>query len=68
MQMEVPIQDYLLVRSYKMENVNFIEIETIGGLQTHAIIEHADGSFTSMTKATYEAQQVEDLTENLLKP
>ena len=29
----------------------------------HAVIEHADGSFTSMTKAHYEAQQVEHLTE-----
>jgi hypothetical protein len=29
----------------------------------HALIEHADGSFTSMTKSVYEAQQVEHLTE-----
>ena len=34
----------------------------------HAIIEHADGSFTSMTKAHYEAQQaaqVEHLTDGV---
>lgn len=29
----------------------------------HALIAHADGSFTSMLKSTYEAQQVEHLTE-----
>jgi len=46
-----------------MDNVTFIEIETMGGVETHAIIAHADGSFTSMTKAHYEAQQVEHLTE-----
>jgi hypothetical protein len=46
-----------------MDNVTFIEVETLGGVETHAIIAHADGSFTSMTKAHYEAQQVEHLTE-----
>lgn len=38
-----------------MENVTFIEIENV----QHAIIEHADGSFTSMLKSTYETQQAE---------
>ena len=46
-----------------MENISIVEIETPNGLETHAIIEHADGSFTSMTKAHYEAQQVEHLTD-----
>jgi hypothetical protein len=46
-----------------MDNVTFIEIETIGGLESHAIITHADGTYTSMLKSTYEAQQVEHLTE-----
>ena len=47
-----------------MENVTFIETENIDGTTTeHAIIAHADGSFTSMLKSTYEAQQVEHLTE-----
>jgi hypothetical protein len=41
----------------------FIEVETLNGIETHALIEHADGSFTSMLKSTYEAQQVEHLTE-----
>jgi hypothetical protein len=42
-----------------MDKVTFIEIEGIAGLETHAIIEHADGSFTSMLKSTYEAQQAQ---------
>jgi hypothetical protein len=47
-----------------MENVTYLEIETPNGLiETHAVIEHADGSFTSMLKSTYDAQQVEHLTE-----
>ena len=46
-----------------MDNVTFIEIETFTGVETHAIIAHVDGSFTSMLKADYEAQQVEHLTE-----
>jgi hypothetical protein len=43
-----------------MDNVTFFE--GIDGVQM-AIIDNADGSFTSMQKATYEAQQVEHLTE-----
>jgi hypothetical protein len=46
-----------------MDNVTFIEIEGLDGITEHAIIEHPDGSFTSMTKAHYESQQVEHLTE-----
>ena len=45
--------------------VTFIEIEGTGGVTEHAIIEHADGSFTSMLKSTYEAQQAEQSTPNL---
>ena len=48
-----------------MDNVTFIEIETLGEIQEHALIEHADGSFTSMLKSTYEAQQAEQSTPNL---
>ena len=45
-----------------MNTVTFLEVEGTGGAQTHAIIEHADGSFTSMLKSTYEAQQAEQST------
>jgi hypothetical protein len=43
-----------------MDNITYItdkdEVE-------HALIEHADGSFTSMPKSIYDEQQVEHLTE-----
>ena len=48
-----------------MKNVEFVEIETFTGVETHAIIAHADGSFTSMLKEVYEAQQAEQSTPNL---
>jgi hypothetical protein len=48
-----------------MENVTFIEIETLGGVQEHALVAHADGSFTSMLKSTYEAQQAEQSTPSV---
>ena len=46
-----------------MDNVTFIEIESFGVTETHAIIDRGNGEFTSMLKSTYEAQQVEHLTE-----
>ena len=39
-----------------MENVTFIEVETITGIETHAIIDRGNGEYTSMPKAVYEAQ------------
>ena len=39
-----------------------IEIIEINGIE-HVIIDRGNGEFTSMTKAHYEAQQVEHLTE-----
>jgi len=48
-----------------MENVTFVEIESMGQTVEHAIIEHADGSFTSMTKEHYDKQQAEQSTPNL---
>ena len=47
-----------------MDKVEFVLIAGVDGVELeHASIEHADGSFTSMLKSTYEAQQVEHLTE-----
>jgi hypothetical protein len=37
-----------------MENVTFIEIDTVGGIETHAIIDRGNGEFTSMLKSTYD--------------
>jgi hypothetical protein len=45
-----------------MENLTFVETNSFYGKETHAVIEHADGSFTSMLKSTYEASQVEQAT------
>lgn len=39
-----------------MSDVTFIEIETMLGTETHALIAHEDGSFTSMPKAHYDEQ------------
>ena len=47
-----------------MDNVTFIKITGLDGVEVeHAIIDRGNGEFTSMTKAHYEAQQVEHLTE-----
>ena len=47
-----------------MDNVTFIKITGIDGVEIeHAIIDHGNEQFTSMLKSTYEAQQVEHLTE-----
>jgi hypothetical protein len=40
-----------------MDNVTFNDVEFMGVITTYALITHSDGSTTSMTKATYEAQQ-----------
>jgi hypothetical protein len=45
-----------------MENVTFIEIETLDGITEHAIIDRGNGEFTSMLKSTYEAMQAEQST------
>ena len=37
-----------------MENVTFIEVEVLGGVETHAIIDRGNGEFTSMLKSTYD--------------
>jgi hypothetical protein len=40
-----------------MKNVTFIEVETLNGTETHAIIDRGNGEFTSMLKSTYDEQQ-----------
>ena len=42
--------------------VNFIEIQTLSGTETHAVIEHPDGSFTTMLKSTWD--ELEAAKEN----
>jgi hypothetical protein len=49
-----------------MDNVTFIEIETLGVTETHAIIDRGNGEFTSMLKSTYEALQAEQSTPSVI--
>jgi hypothetical protein len=48
-----------------MDNVTFIEIETLSGVETHAIIDHGNEQFTSMHKSEYDRRQAEQSTPNL---
>jgi hypothetical protein len=48
-----------------MDNVTFIEVQTMDGITEHAVIDHGNEQFTSMLKSTYEAQQAEQSTPNL---
>jgi hypothetical protein len=45
-----------------MDKVEFLEIESFGVTETHAIIDKGNGEFTSMLKSTYEAMQAEQST------
>ena len=40
-----------------MDNVTFIEVKTLKGIQEHAIIDRGNGEFTSMPKSVYDEQQ-----------
>ena len=42
-----------------MDNVKFIEIESFGGVVTHAIVTLSDDSYESMPKAEYERRLAE---------
>jgi len=45
-----------------MDNVTFIEIDTLGEVIEHAIIDRGNGEYTSMLKSTYDAMQAEQFT------
>jgi hypothetical protein len=49
-----------------MENVTFIEVKTLDGIQEHAIIDHGNEQFTSMPKSEYDRQQAEQSTLGLV--
>ena len=40
-----------------MDNVTFIEVVALDGIETHAIIDRGNGEFTSMLKSTYDELQ-----------
>ncbi len=48
-----------------MDKVTFIEIESFGVTETHAIIDRGNGEFTSMLKSTYDAMQAEQSTPSV---
>ena len=48
-----------------MENVTFIEVESMGEIVEHAIIDRGNGEYTSMLKSTYDRLQAEQSTPNL---
>ena len=48
-----------------MDNVTFIEVEYVGETVEHALIAHADGSFTSMPKSEYDKRQAEHFTPSV---
>jgi hypothetical protein len=54
-----------LVRSCKMDNVTFIDIETLNGTETHAIIDRGNGEFTSMPKSLWDEQQAAKEAQSL---
>jgi transposase-like protein len=45
-----------------MDNVTFIKVESHGVEVEHAIIDHGNEEFTSMTKAEYDRRQAEQST------
>jgi hypothetical protein len=45
-----------------MDNVTFIEVDTLEGVVEHAIIDRGNEEFTSMTKAEYDRRQAEQST------
>ena len=50
-----------------MNNVKFLQVtdSLTQEIVEHAIIDHGNGEFTSMTKANYDAMQAEQSTPNL---
>ena len=48
-----------------MENVTFIEVESLSGIETYAIIDRGNEEYTSMLKSTYDAMQAEHFTPSV---
>jgi hypothetical protein len=50
-----------------MDNVTFIEVETLERTETHAIIDRGNGEFTSCLKETYD-KMIADAANRTIKP
>jgi hypothetical protein len=48
-----------------MDNVQFVDVNTLDGIQTIAIIDRGNGEFTSMLKSTYDEMQAEQSTPSV---
>jgi hypothetical protein len=48
-----------------MDNVTFIEVETLEGTVTHAIIDHGNNEFTSMLKSTYDELKANEAAKTI---
>jgi hypothetical protein len=48
-----------------MDKVTFLEIETMGVKETHAIIDRGNSEFTSMLKSEYDRRQAEQSTPSV---
>jgi hypothetical protein len=48
-----------------MDNVTIIKVQTMDGITEHAVIDHGNEQFTSMTKAEYDRRQAEQSTPSL---
>ena len=40
-----------------MDNVRIVEVENMGGVEKHVIIDRGNGEYTSMPKAVWDEQQ-----------
>jgi hypothetical protein len=45
-----------------IDKVFFLEVESFGIIETHAIIDRGNGEFTSMLKSTYDALKADEAT------
>ena len=48
-----------------MDNVTFMEVESFGVIQTHAIIDRGNGEFTSMLKSTYDELKANEAAKTI---
>ena len=42
-----------------MDKIEIVEIETLGGIEEHIIIDRGNGEFTSMLKSTWDELQAQ---------
>jgi len=48
-----------------MDNVTFVEVNGLNGVEIHALIDHGNGEFTSMLKSTYDELKANEAAKTL---